>query len=234
MCGSLSTSDPGVGEVSCWQSRQLDLIASLRRQPLLMVVRPQETDLNRPLAEAGSFWRLLESLALHGVHHVEVAWSRHPRWPELIQAIQHRFPAFSLGAASIVCRDGLECAAELGLAYAMSPCLDDDLIAHSRVLGQVLVPGVMTPTEIHRAALQGCRLVKLFPAAALGIDYHRQLSAPMGSLPFMVAAGGLRVNQLSDWLHAGYDAIALGRSAIHADCLDPVLHAWLESNRWST
>jgi len=59
------------------------------------------------------------------------------------------------------------------------------------------------------------------------IDYHRLLAAPMAPLPFMIAAGGLRADGLKAWLAAGYDAIALGRSAIVAERLDPALDEWL-------
>jgi 2-dehydro-3-deoxyphosphogluconate aldolase/(4S)-4-hydroxy-2-oxoglutarate aldolase len=49
----------------------------------------------------------------------------------------------------------------------------------------------------------------------------------MAPLPFMIAAGGLRADGVKAWLAAGYDAIALGRSAIVAERLDPALDDWL-------
>jgi len=161
------------------------------------------------------------------VRHVEIAWSPSPHWPSLIGALQVRYPDLCLGAASITSCGALQDVIDLGLAYAMSPCLDLNLLDLARQRDQVLVPGVMTPTEIHRAAQLGCELVKLFPAAVLGIDYHHQLSAPMGSLPFMIAAGGLGADQLDPWLAAGYDAVALGRSALAGNRLDPSLDRWL-------
>lgn len=109
----------------------------------------------------------------------------------------------------------------------MSPCLDPALLEVARRLDLVLVPGVMTPTEIQRAVDWDCALVKVFPAISLGIEYHRLLAAPMAPLPFMIAAGGLRADGVKAWLAAGYDAIALGRSAIVAERLDPALDDWL-------
>jgi 2-dehydro-3-deoxyphosphogluconate aldolase/(4S)-4-hydroxy-2-oxoglutarate aldolase len=85
----------------------------------------------------------------------------------------------------------------------------------------------------------GCRLVKLFPAVTVGVAYWKRLEAPMGSLPFVVAAGGLSTSDLSGWLGAGHDAVALGRRAIgdpvlgdHA--LDPDLLGWLNGSPTST
>jgi 2-dehydro-3-deoxyphosphogluconate aldolase/(4S)-4-hydroxy-2-oxoglutarate aldolase len=55
--------------------------------------------------------------------------------------------------------------------------------------------------------------VKLFPAATLGPGYSGRLRAPLGeSLPFCVAAGGLRPEDVPVWLEAGVDAVALGSS----------------------
>jgi 2-dehydro-3-deoxyphosphogluconate aldolase/(4S)-4-hydroxy-2-oxoglutarate aldolase len=85
----------------------------------------------------------------------------------------------------------------------------------------------MTPTEIRQALVLGCHLVKLFPALVLGLDYHRQISAPMGDLPFMIAAGGLTVADLDPWLSAGYDAIALGRSVLNTTAAVDDLRHWL-------
>jgi 2-dehydro-3-deoxyphosphogluconate aldolase/(4S)-4-hydroxy-2-oxoglutarate aldolase len=187
-----------------------------------MVFRPDPSDLSAIDLSRTQLCGWIDQLSDRGVRHVEVAWSDSPQWPDLIRALQQRHPQLSIGAASIRCQRALEQAAELGLAYAMSPCLDDVLLALARRLDLVLVPGVMTPSEIHR-----CELVKLFPAASLGIDYHRLLAAPMAPLPFMIAAGGLRADGLKAWLAAGYDAIALGRSAIVAERLDPALDEWL-------
>ncbi|EAQ68630.1 2-keto-3-deoxy-6-phosphogluconate aldolase [Synechococcus sp. RS9909] len=212
---------------SRWRKRQRELIVSLRSHPLLMVFRPDPADLSAIDVSRTRLCGWIDQLSDRGVRHVELAWSNSPQWPDLIRALQQRHPRLSIGAASIRCQRALEQAAELGLTYAMSPCLDEVLLALARRLDLVLVPGVMTPSEIHRAVTCGCELVKLFPAASLGIDYHRLLAAPMAPLPFMIAAGGLRADGLRAWLAAGYDAIALGRSAIVAEGLDPALDEWL-------
>jgi len=94
----------------------------------------------------------------------------------------------------------------------VSPVFAPEL-CHAAGRDLVLVPGVMTPTEIWRARALGCRLVKLFPAAMLGPHYWRRLSAPLGApLPFCIAAGGLGVADVLPWRAAGVDAVALGAS----------------------
>ena len=123
---------------------------------------------------------------------------------------------------------GLQAVIDLDLPYAMSPLLDQGLVSMAHQHNCCLVPGVMTPTEIRQAVVLGCHVVKLFPAVVLGLDYHRQISAPMGDLPFMIAAGGLTVSDLDSWLSAGYDAIALGRGVLSTTNAIADLSHWLE------
>jgi len=180
-----------------------DLITSLRHQPLLVVLRPSNPQ---------QAFRAITALAALGVHHVELAWRADPAWVgecrELIQA----FPGLRLGAASLCSTAALEDTRRAGFSYAVSPVLDRDLVERAGP-DLVLVPGVMTPTEVHQAHVWGCALVKLFPAAPLGASYWRRLAPPLGtSLPFCIAAGGLAARDAIPWLEAGVDAVALGSS----------------------
>jgi hypothetical protein len=75
----------------------------------------------------------------------------------------------------------------------------------------LLVPGVMSSSEVHQARRLGCRIVKLFPAVSVGIKHWRRLREPLGvPLPFCIAAGGLKPADVLPWLAAGVDAVALG------------------------
>ena len=214
---------------SKWLAQQEAIIASLQRQPFLLVVRPQLDD---PLNSQ----RLLDQLkVLHDADlcHVEVAWSSHAGWRRFVREIQGCCPRFHVGAASVVAMEALPDLKALDLAYAMAPCWDPSLVSAARDQGQLLIPGVLSPTEVQQAVAFGCRVVKLFPAVTVGVEYWKRLEAPLGALPFVVAAGGLTTNDLSDWLGAGHDAVALGRRAIgdHGfgdECVDPELLGWLK------
>jgi len=209
--------------------RQEALIASLRAQPLVVVLRPEYDDLEAS-SHRSALFTMLEQLHVAGVRHVELAWSPHPGWMSLMRQVQDCFADFCLGAASVSSPEALHAASELGLAYAMTPCWDPALDEQARQMQQVLIPGLFSPTEIQQACRCGCRLVKLFPASVLGIDYLRQLAGPMDYLPFVIAAGGLTVSDLNPWLDAGYDAIALGRGLVQQGQLDPALQSYLKTS----
>jgi 2-dehydro-3-deoxyphosphogluconate aldolase/(4S)-4-hydroxy-2-oxoglutarate aldolase len=195
-----------------------ELIASLRCQPLLAVLRG---------ADSSQMLALIQQLHTIGVRHVELAWQEGHAWIDLCLRIQELYPSLLTGAASVCGRRALDDCVAAGLVFAMAPILDPDLVRQAERLGIILVPGVMTPTEVVRACHLGCRMVKLFPAASLGIGYWRQLAGPLGDLPFCIAAGGLHPSSVPDWLGAGVDAVALGGALVDRTVdparLDPAL-----------
>lgn len=200
--------------MSRWRNtseHEAGLIEALHHQPLLVVLRALD-----PLSLSDSLGRL-QSL---GVQQVEIAWSPHPQWAAHCAALRQRFPRLHLGAASVVDRAGLEASAAAGLSYVVSPVLNRQLVDRARQLGLPLVPGVLSPTEVHQARLWGCSLVKLFPAISLGKTYWQCLAGPFGgerSLPCCIAAGGLRPDDVEPWLQAGVDAVALGGALAKED-----------------
>ncbi|MFZ0409432.1 MAG: bifunctional 4-hydroxy-2-oxoglutarate aldolase/2-dehydro-3-deoxy-phosphogluconate aldolase [Cyanobium sp.] len=184
------------------------MIASLRRQPLLMVLRPLQ-----PLAAVP----LLARLQSLGVRHVELAWQSSRGWSGQVRELISQFPQLALGAASITQRVALDAAIDAGCGYGMSPILDPELLSVARSAGFTLVPGVMSPSEVHGARQCGSAVVKLFPAAPLGPGYWRRLLDPLGPpLPFCIAAGGLAPADVTSWLAAGVDAVALGSALLRA------------------
>ena len=209
-----------------WLIQEEALIASLRDQPLLIVVRPDASDLQ---GASGRSSLLSQVRALHGagLQHLEVAWVASPAWPAFVRSVQQACPGLHLGAASLTRVEALQDAMACNLAFGMSPCFDAALLSHARHMGFLLVPGVFTPTEMLKAIQQSCRLVKLFPAVQLGVGYIEALQGPLGPLPQVIAAGGLGIHDLEPWLRAGHAAVALGRRVVGAEGIDPTLLRWL-------
>ena len=218
--GSPSTSE--IPSDQLWEERQDALIASLRQQPFLLVVRPSQGDVE-PGEGSGLLLGQLKLLHAAGLRHLELAWLPHPGWAGFVRLVRHECPHFQLGAASVVCDAALESVRDLDLSFAMSPVWDPGLQSRARDRGQLLVPGVFSPSEVLQAKQWGWRLVKLFPAADLGLRYWGRLQAPFGGLPWVIAAGGLTPRDVPAWLEAGHGAVALGRRVISPMGVDPDL-----------
>ncbi len=215
-----------------WIEKQEAFIASLKSQPLVIVIRIQDKD-NLYNFSNNILFKKIEALSLIGIKHIEIAWSASKGWIELIQYLQKNFPTISFGAASITTDIALETIIKLRLPYAMSPFWDRKLQEKARESNQVLIPGVFTPTEIQKTQAFGCKIIKLFPASNLGINYLQRITPSMSSLPFVIAAGGITPNHLNEWLNAGYDAVALGRKILQTQESEKYLIEWLHKNRTS-
>ena len=81
------------------------------------------------------------------------------------------------------------------------------VIARTRELELVSMPGAMTPSEILAAHAAGADLVKLFPAAALGPAYLKAVRSPISHVRIM-AVGGINEKNAAEFLKAG--AVGLG------------------------
>ena len=206
--------------------KEKELILSLKKQPLIVLLRINNWDLENG-ARKEEFLILIDQLINYGVRHLEIAWSQNSQWGEIIKHIRNSYKDIILGAASVTTEIALDEVIRLKLPYAMTPFLDKKLQKKSKQFSQVLIPGVFSPSEIQKAISYGCGIIKLFPASTLGINYIEQIRLPIGHIPFIIAAGGLKVIDIDAWLKAGYGAITLGRNIIKGKSLDPTLKIWL-------
>ena len=79
---------PNTSESSEWSTTEEALIASLYSQPLLIVVRPDSSD----LSEGSDFFvlfRQIQSLHQAGLRHLEVAWVDHPAWCGFVRNVEN-------------------------------------------------------------------------------------------------------------------------------------------------
>ncbi len=211
-----------------WLLKQEELISALKEQPLIIVVRIDEKQL-----EEFSFketFLLISHLINQGVKNIEIAWSPNQNWAKISKEIVLEFKEVSFGAASITNNLALKMVNEIGFSYSMCPFWDSSMILEARSLNQLLIPGIFSPSEIQKALKLNCKIIKLFPASSLGINYLNQIKVPFHSLPLIIAAGGLKVKDLDQWLAAGYNAIALGRGLFNHSLIDPMLKKWLDKN----
>lgn len=108
-----------------------------------------------------------------------------------------------------------EAAVAVGAQALVSPAFDPELVLQQHKLSPAVpfVPGCFTPSEVERAWQGGARLVKLFPAGALGPGYVRSLLGPLADVRLIVS-GGIRAENALDFLDAG--AVAVGVDASRA------------------
>lgn len=114
-----------------------------------------------------------------------------------------------VGAGTVTTLDQASAAVDAGATFLVSPHLDEELLAWARSRAVPFIPGVFTPSEIHRALESGAPAVKLFPAAVGGPDLLKALLGPYPELA-VIPTGGVDDTNARAYLEAGAVAVGVG------------------------
>lgn len=131
---------------------------------------------------------------------------------ECIRLLKSSLPCDAVvGAGTALNADQVIAACEAGASFAISPNTDERVIAQTKRLGMVSIPGALTPTEILRAYECGADIVKVFPAGTMGVEYFKQIKAPLAHVP-LAAVGGINYANAPEFNKAGAAAFGISGS----------------------
>ncbi|HOW65783.1 MAG TPA: bifunctional 4-hydroxy-2-oxoglutarate aldolase/2-dehydro-3-deoxy-phosphogluconate aldolase [Candidatus Paceibacterota bacterium] len=167
----------------------LDQITALGIVPVIAI---EQVEAAVPLADA-----LLEG----GLPVVEITF-RTAAAAEVIRKITEERPKLLVGAGTVLTTANLEAARNSGAAFAVAPGLNPQIVRQAADLGLPFIPGVATPSEIELGLAMGCKMLKFFPAEALGgVPMIEALSAPYKhtAIRFM-PTGGIQPGNLESYL----------------------------------
>jgi len=167
----------------------LNRVAALGVVPVIAI---EKVEAALPLADA-----LLEG----GLPVVEITF-RTAAAAEVIRKIAQERPQLVIGAGTVLTPANLKAAKASGAAFAVAPGLNPQIVKQAQQMGLPFVPGVATPSDIEEGLALGCKLLKFFPAEALGgVPMIEALSAPYKhtGVRFM-PTGGVNTGNLEVYL----------------------------------
>ena len=158
---------------------------------------------------------LSDALCAGGVRLMECTFDQ--KDPECIRKTQEAISALCsrhggemlIGAGTVVTPEQVVAAYEAGARYIISPNVCEAVIAKTKELGMVSIPGALTPSEIMNAHYAGADLVKLFPANAFGMKYIKDIKAPISHVQ-LVATGGVTPENFKEYLEVGMAGAGVG------------------------
>ena len=163
--------------------------------------------------QSGDVRTAIEALGAGGLRILEITIDSPDAWDALEWSAA--LGRFVVGAGTVTRGDEVRRAARAGARFVVSPGYVPEVVETAIALGITAIPGVMTPTEALAARQAGARALKLFPAAALGVQFLRDLLGPFHGVPF-IPTGGIGVDNLREWLDAGALAVGLGARLVGA------------------
>lgn len=153
--------------------------------------------------------KLAAALCEGGVKLIEVTFDQADpdcitRTGDSIRALTERFgDSMMFGAGTVLSPEQVKAAADAGARYIISPNVDPEVIACTKELGLVSMPGAMTPSEILEAHKLGADIVKLFPSGYLGFGYIKDILGPISHVK-LCATGGVNEDNWGTYLDYGF------------------------------
>lgn len=133
---------------------------------------------------------------------------------EMIRELKEKFQNRVLvGAGTVLDAVSAKSAIDAGSDFIFCPSFDVETIQMTNRYGKISIPGVMTPTEIVQAYSAGADLLKIFPGAALGESYIKDLQGPLSHIP-MMPTGGVNLDNVELFIKNGAVAVGAGGSLV--------------------
>ncbi len=119
---------------------------------------------------------------------------------DAIYKMSQAYPEMLIGAGTVLTVMQAEAAVAAGAKFILSPGFDAEIVDWCLAHKVLVIPGVMTPTDIGLAVKKGLKLLKFFPAAAAGgIATLKSISDPFVGVNFL-PTGGINGRNLADFL----------------------------------
>lgn len=136
-----------------------------------------------------------------------------------LKEISHtEFPGLLLGIGTVKNIQDMDDYANVKADFIITPVINEALVKHALEKNILLIPGCFTPSDINIAYQNGLKLVKIFPADALGKNYIKSVQPVFPGMNFMPTGGiNAELEDIREWLNGGAAAAGLGSSLIGKD-----------------
>ncbi len=158
---------------------------------------------------------VVEAILAGGVTVIEVTMTV-PGAIDLLRDLKAKYGSkILLGSGTVTTAAQAQATIEAGAEFVLSPSLHLEVIAKTKELGKVSIPGALTPTEVITAWNAGADYVKVFPCSAMGgASYLKALLAPFPQLK-LIPTGGVTVGTAAEFLMAGAKALGVGSDLVN-------------------
>jgi 2-dehydro-3-deoxyphosphogluconate aldolase/(4S)-4-hydroxy-2-oxoglutarate aldolase len=150
-----------------------------------------------------------------------------PNAIEVIGKLTRNFPAFIVGAGTVLDEETAARCLDAGARFITSPGLIQEVLDYTLKKELVAMPGALTPSEVIAAWKAGADFVKIFPCAHVGGDqYIRALKVPLPQIR-LIASGGVNQLTAANFILAGASSLGIGSELLPRKALATRQDQWI-------
>lgn len=166
------------------------------------------------------------AVAEAGIPVVEVTLTT-PGALSVISDVAKARPDIAIGAGTVLDTASARQCIDAGARFLTSPGIDTAVIEFAAREQVLVIPGVLTPTEIMAAHRVSADVVKIFPCAPWdGAAYLKSLAGPFPSIRF-IASGGVNQHTAADFIRAGAVAVGVGSELMPRRAIEERDQRWI-------
>ena len=185
----------------------MDMYEVFAPNPLLAILRNVPEDITLDYAGA---------ILKGGVKVFEVALNS----PDALAQISMLRKAYGdqclIGAGTAITVERAQAALDAGAQFLLTPGTPVDVFEFCQSRDVMLLPGVMTPTDVAVSLQYGFKTMKLFPAGDLPRSYIKDLKGPFDDTNY-IAIGGVTPENIPEFIASGCLSVGLASSLMPKD-----------------
>lgn len=153
---------------------------------------------------------ICEEIFAAGIDRIEVPLNSPEPFDSIERIAKSMGDRALIGAGTVLSVDDVDRVNSAGGRLIVSPDCNIEVITHSKALGLLSYPGVMTPTECFAALRVGADGLKFFPGDMIGPAALKAVRAVLPKDTPAYAVGGANPGNFKDWVAAGATGFGIG------------------------
>ena len=142
-----------------------------------------------------------------GMKIIEVTMSV-PNAPKLIKELKDNYKEICVGAGTVLSKDAVDECIENNADFIVSPCIDEEIIKYSKQRKMLIVPGLMTMSEVNKVYKLGL-IYKSIPRKRCWEWLYSAVKSIFEDINIM-PTGGVNKDNIIEWIEIGADCSGIG------------------------
>lgn len=152
--------------------------------------------------------KISEGAILGGFKVIEITMSV-PDAPKLIGELKEKYNDLCIGAGTVLSKDEVDVCIENRADFIVSPCFDEEIIEYCKEKKTLIIPGLMTMSEVNKARKLGLEFIKVFPGNVVGKAFVGAVKSIFPELKVM-PTGGVNKENINEWFNSGANCTGIG------------------------